>query len=87
MDIVTGRVVKSTAGRDKGKFFVIVSTIDDNHVFIADGHLRKIEKPKKKKLKHLVMTSMVYENFNERKQMAGNTFNAELEKYIASIAN
>ena len=46
-------VATSLAGRDKGRRFVIVGVLDDEHVYIADGKMRRIEKPKKKKLKHL----------------------------------
>lgn len=49
----TDCVATSLAGRDKGRVFVIVGVLDEEHVYIADGKMRKIEKPKKKKLKHL----------------------------------
>ncbi len=49
----TDCVATSLAGRDKGRTFVIVGVLDEEHVYIADGRMRKIEKPKKKKLKHL----------------------------------
>ncbi|MBQ9833411.1 MAG: KOW domain-containing RNA-binding protein [Clostridia bacterium] len=48
-----GTLVCSKAGRDKGKRFVIVGIFDENHVLVADGELRKVSNPKKKKLKHL----------------------------------
>ena len=48
-----GQFVLSIAGRDKGKIFVVTEIIDENYVMIADGMLRSINKPKKKKLKHL----------------------------------
>ena len=41
-----GKVVYSKAGRDKGKCFVIIEVIDEQYVYISDGRLRKIEKPK-----------------------------------------
>ena len=41
------------AGHDKGGIFAIIGFADDHHVMIADGRLRKIEKPKKKKFKHV----------------------------------
>ena len=50
---VIGTLVCSKAGRDKGNRFVIVGMYDENHVLIADGELRKVSNPKKKKLKHL----------------------------------
>lgn len=50
---VLGSIVISVSGRDKGRVFITVGVLDEEHVAIADGRLRKIEKPKKKKLKHL----------------------------------
>lgn len=55
--ITVGRVVRSKAGRDKGRLFLVVGVLDDAHLLIADGDLRKLEKPKKKKLRHLTATA------------------------------
>lgn len=57
MDTVFGRYVWSKSGRDKDRLFIIVKIFDDSHVGIADGDLRHIDKPKKKKLKHLKITN------------------------------
>lgn len=51
-----GKVVYSKAGRDAGKFFIIVSILDEKYVFVSDGDLRTVDKPKKKKIKHLGFT-------------------------------
>ena len=50
-----GRVARSRAGRDKGRYAIIVSIVDDEYVLVADGDLRKFHSPKKKKLKHLLL--------------------------------
>ena len=47
-----GRVVLSTQGRDKGLYFLVLG-VDGDTVTVADGKLRRLEKPKKKKMKHL----------------------------------
>lgn len=52
-----GRIVQSTAGRDANRYFVIVGEIDSDHVAIADGRLRHVVHPKKKKLKHCKLIS------------------------------
>lgn len=52
-----GRIVQSSAGRDADRLFVVVAVLDDVHVAIADGRLRKCVNPKKKKLKHLKLIS------------------------------
>lgn len=54
-----GQFVLSIAGRDKNRIFMVVDTIDENYVLIADGMLRSINKPKKKKLKHLKLVPEV----------------------------
>ncbi|MGN1480769.1 KOW domain-containing RNA-binding protein [Porcipelethomonas sp.] len=60
MKIENGRVVKATAGRDSGGYFVIVGA-DENCVYIADGKRRRLTSPKKKNLKHLTFTSKIIE--------------------------
>lgn len=54
-DIMVGQVVKSRAGRDKGNIFLVLSIVDEEYVLIVDGNLRKLDKPKKKKAKHLTI--------------------------------
>ncbi|MDI6604388.1 MAG: KOW domain-containing RNA-binding protein [Thermoanaerobacteraceae bacterium] len=61
-----GRIVRSKAGRDKDRVFVVIAEVDDKHVLIADGDLRKIEKPKKKKIIHLQKYNAVAENVREK---------------------
>ena len=58
-EIAIGQVVKSRAGRDKGKIFLVLDRIDDEHLLIVDGDLRKLDKPKKKKIKHLIVYNTV----------------------------
>ena len=48
-----GRVVESIQGRDRGGFFLVLENADDGIVMIADGSRHKLERPKKKKTKHL----------------------------------
>ncbi len=52
-DITRGQMVRSKAGRDKDRMFIIVDVIDDQYVTIVDGDLRRVEKPKRKKIRHL----------------------------------
>lgn len=53
MEIIEDTVVLSAAGHDKDGVFAVIGFADGDHAFIADGKLRTLEKPKKKKLKHL----------------------------------
>lgn len=58
-ELQIGQFVKSRAGRDKGNVLIVVEIIDEQYVHVVDGDLRKLEKPKKKKVKHLAKISEV----------------------------
>lgn len=77
-----GRICYSKSGRDKGKYFVIVGIVDAEHVLIADGGIRKLNKPKKKKLKHLNLKPMVLQSIGEKLEDGRKVFDAELKSAI-----
>lgn len=52
-DFGVGQVVKSKSGRDKGRMFLVFEVLDEEYMLIVDGKLRGVERPKKKKYKHL----------------------------------
>ena len=51
--LLKGQVVRSKKGRDEGKVYIIMDIIDDDLLLLVDGKLRKLDRPKKKKVKHL----------------------------------
>lgn len=53
MEITTQTVVVSLKGHDKGRLFAVIGFAGEGYALIADGKVRRLEKPKKKKLKHL----------------------------------
>ena len=66
-DLKKGQVVKSISGRDKGKVFLIFELVDDDMVTIVNGKLRGVEKPKLKKVKHLMIYKDVLDDFYDEK--------------------
>ncbi|WP_432649279.1 KOW domain-containing RNA-binding protein [Huintestinicola sp.] len=58
MESLSGRIVRSCAGRDKGNFLVVIRA-DECFVYVADGKERKLASPKKKSLKHVKLTNTV----------------------------
>ena len=82
-----GRVVVSGAGRDTDRAFMILGIIDAQYVYIADGDLRKIEHPKKKKLKHLKLTDIVLETIAEKLKNGTKVFDAEIRSAIKSCSD
>lgn len=73
-----GEVVFSKAGRDSGKFFIVTEIVDDTFVLIADGGIRKLNKPKKKKIKHLSPTGDIIENIARKLIEGSKVFDKEL---------
>lgn len=64
--LTVGQVVKSRAGRDNGKIFLITKVLDEQYVYLVDGDLRKLNNPKKKKVKHLTLYNTVVSDFQEK---------------------
>lgn len=60
-----GSVAFSKSGRDSGRYYLIVG-LEGEFAYIADGGIRKLAKPKKKKLKHLRLRGEVCENIGEK---------------------
>lgn len=58
MEAVNGRIVKVIAGHDKN-LFMVITAVEGDFAFLSDGKSRKLNKPKKKRLKHLRFTNTV----------------------------
>ncbi|HIV87671.1 MAG TPA: KOW domain-containing RNA-binding protein [Candidatus Pygmaiobacter gallistercoris] len=58
MDFERGRIVRSTAGRDKGLYLAVVADAG-NRILVADGRRRPLSAPKAKNPAHLAPTRRV----------------------------
>ena len=76
-----GDIVQSKAGRDSGGYYIIIR-IDGIFAYICDGDLRKADKPKKKKLKHLKNTSVCSEYAASKLSQGLKVTNAELRREL-----
>ncbi len=80
-----GRVAISKSGRDESKNFIIIGIINENYVYISDGDLRPVEKPKKKKIKHLTITDTVADYIKSLLQAGDKVNNSAIKKYLQSM--
>ncbi len=80
-----GRVVLSRAGRDQGHVFVIVDVIDENYVAIANGCQRKVDNPKKKKIKHLAAKPELLEEISKKISEKKRIFDSEVRNKLDAI--
>ena len=81
---MTGIIVRSKAGHDKGQLFVISGVSDEKGgcVYIVNGKTRRIENPKKKKPKHLIFTD---ELMDTEKNFTDKTVRKKLNGLKASL--
>ena len=84
MDISKSDIIESLAGRDKGKFFYVIDT-EDNYVLIADGKGRKLENPKRKKLKHVRRVSRTETRVAMKILNGDKVLNSELRRDLATF--
>lgn len=80
--VEVGRIVISKAGRDAGMAFMITAVLDGQYVEVANGTLRKLSKPKKKKIRHIEMTPLFLENLKEKLEQGKKVFDAELRSAL-----
>ncbi len=53
-----GHFVRSTAGRDSGKTYLVLGALDSRYVLVADGNARRVEDRKRKNVRHLEVLDM-----------------------------
>ena len=54
-----GMLAKSLAGHDEGNVYIIVET-DERYVYLVDGKIRTLSKPKRKRKKHVQLILKKY---------------------------
>ena len=84
MDISKSDIVISLAGRDKDKFFYVIE-IEDNYVLLADGKGRKLENPKRKKLKHVRRVTRTETRVALKILQGDKVLNSELRRDLATF--
>lgn len=84
MEVKIGSEVRSIAGRDKGGLFIVMS-VDNGYAYLADGDLRRADRPKKKKLKHIQASGKISEFIENKLKSGQKVTNAELRKALAEM--
>lgn len=82
--LTKGQIVYSKSGRDKKRPFIVFD-FDEEYVYLVDGSLRKLEKPKKKKIKHVQIVNQIDYNIknklDENLYLLNSDFRKSLEKF------
>ena len=78
-------VVASAAGRDQGKLFYVIGT-DDVYLMLVNGKDRTLEKPKRKKRKHVQKVLRSETRVAEKLRQGDKVLNGELRRDLAFLA-
>ena len=84
-DICISDVVVSTAGRDCGQLFYVIGT-DGVYTQLANGKDRSLEKPKRKKQKHVKKGLRAETRVAAKIRSGDKVLNSELRKDLAYIS-
>ena len=85
MEIHISDIVRSTAGRDKGKLFFVLQ-VEEQYALLVDGKLRKLENPKRKKQIHFRLESQCALRVAEKLRNGEKVTNSELRRTLAQFA-
>jgi large subunit ribosomal protein L14e len=80
--IAISDIVKALNGRDKGKSFFVVDT-EDIYAMLCDGKARRIDKPKRKKLKHIRLEQKSDGWIASKLQNGEKVTNSEIRRALA----
>ena len=78
-------VVIPTAGRDAGKLFYVVAS-DETFLYLANGKDRSLEKPKRKKRKHVQKVLRSETRVAEKFRNGDKVLNSELRRDLAYLS-
>ena len=79
-----GQIVFSKHGRDMGRPFIIFS-VEGEYAYLVDGALRKLEKPKKKKNKHLQATLYIDADIKHKLEAQSYLLDADFRKALQNF--
>lgn len=78
-------IVEAVSGRDRGEWFFVVG-VEGEYIYLADGKGRTIEKPKKKKRRHVRFISECHSDTAEKLRGGQKVLNSELRRALATLA-
>jgi len=76
-----GNIVYSIAGRDKGRYYIVVK-VADSYIWTCDGDLHKVDKFKKKKNKHVKYMDYQSEYIKNKLEDGEKITNSEVRRAL-----
>ena len=84
MKMERAQIVRSLAGHDKGGLLCVMDT-EGEFLFVADGKIRKVERPKRKRAKHVEAVRTPDHPTIEKFRAGHPVGNQELRRALAAL--
>ena len=84
-DIFIADVVTTIAGRDAGQLFYVIHA-EQEYLYLVNGKDRTLEKPKRKKRKHVQMVLRSETRVAQKLRAGDKVLNGELRRDLASLS-
>lgn len=85
MELEIGQLVRSKAGRDRGRYYLVWGQVGDNFIRVVDGEVRRLDNPKLKNVKHVQVAGKVADEIVQKVQRGQPVTNAQIRKAIAML--
>jgi len=76
-----GDIIESKAGRDKNRYYIVMK-IDEPYIWTCDGDLHKVDKIKKKKIKHTKYVGYQSEYVKNKLEYGEKVTNSEIRRAL-----
>ena len=84
-NVTISDVVVSTAGRDRGQWFYVIKE-EPMFLYLANGKDRTLDKPKRKKRKHIQKVLRSETRVAEKLRLGDKVLNSELRRDLAYLS-
>ena len=85
MEIAKGDIIQSKNGRDKGRALFVID-VEETYLVLVDGKRRRIEQPKRKKVKHCMFLTRESGRVAEKLQAGERVANIDVRRALAAFA-
>ena len=83
MEIAKSDIVRSDAGRGRGKIFIVLA-VEGECLLLADGKGRRVEAPKRKKRRHVLFVAADESRLADKIKRSEKITNSELRRTLAA---
>ena len=83
-DLFISDVVRTTSGRDEGGIYYVIQA-DPNYLYLANGKDRTLDKPKRKKRKHVEKVLRSETRVADKLRAGDKVLNGELRRDLADL--